>query len=72
VQIGGVFTVADRRSRGLATSGVAAMARRLLDTHPLVSLFCDEANKVACRVYERIGFRASFYYRSWLLDTRAA
>jgi hypothetical protein len=26
---------------------------------------------VARRVYERIGYRVRFYYRSWLLDTRA-
>jgi RimJ/RimL family protein N-acetyltransferase len=71
VQIGGVFTVPDQRNRGLATSGVATIARQLLETRPTVSLFCDEANASARRVYERIGFRASFHYRSWLLDTRA-
>ena len=71
VQIGGVFTVAEERNRGLATTGVAAMARQLLERRPAVSLFCDEANRAARRVYERLGFEACSYYRSWLLDTRA-
>jgi RimJ/RimL family protein N-acetyltransferase len=71
VQIGGVFTVADRRNRGLATSGVAAVTSRLLERRPAVSLFCDEANGAARRVYERLGFEECFHYRSWLLDTPA-
>jgi predicted GNAT family acetyltransferase len=67
VQIGGVFTPADLRGRGLATRGVAALAERLLRRLPAVSLFCDEANRGARRVYERVGFRERFHYRSWLL-----
>jgi RimJ/RimL family protein N-acetyltransferase len=70
VQIGGVFTVADRRNCGIATSGVAAVASQLLERRPAVSLFCDEANRAARRVYERLGFEERFHYRSWLLDTR--
>jgi RimJ/RimL family protein N-acetyltransferase len=68
VQIGGVFTVPDRRNQGLATRCVSAIADRLLAHRPAVSLFCDEANRAARRAYERVGFRPCFYYRSWLLD----
>lgn len=67
VQIGGVFTPADLRGRGFATRGVAAAAERLLGRLPAVSLFCDEANATARGVYERVGFRTRFHYRSWLL-----
>jgi RimJ/RimL family protein N-acetyltransferase len=72
VQIGGVFTLPDRRNRGIATRGVAAIARELLAHRPAVSLFCDEENRVARRVYERIGFQTCFNYRSWLLDEGGA
>jgi GNAT superfamily N-acetyltransferase len=67
VQIGGVFTVADRRNRGVAKSGVSAIVTRLLPHRPAVSLFCHEANAAACHVYESLGFQALFYYRSFLL-----
>ncbi|MEE8557285.1 MAG: GNAT family N-acetyltransferase [Myxococcota bacterium] len=69
VQIGGVFTVPERRNSGVATAGVASIARELLTHRPAVSLFCDEANGAARRVYERVGFEARFHYRSWLLET---
>jgi predicted GNAT family acetyltransferase len=34
----------------------------------MVTLYCDEANAVARRVYERVGFREIFANRSYLLD----
>ena len=40
----------------------------LLEWRPAVGLFCYEHNAAARRVYERVGFRSLFYYRSWLLD----
>ena len=67
VQIGGVFTAPEHRNRGIATRGVAAIVARLLPHRPAVSLFCDESNAAACRVYERLGFRTLFHYRSFLL-----
>ena len=68
VQIGGVMTRPDLRNQGYATRGLGAIVRQLLERRPAVSLFCDEANRVACHVYEKTGFRKLFYYRSWMLD----
>ncbi len=67
VQLGGVFVPRDARARGWATAGVRAMSARLLQRHALVTLYCDEANEGARRVYERVGFRIAFHNRSYLL-----
>ncbi len=67
IQLGGVFTPPEVRGRGHATRGLRALAARLLREHPAVSLFCDDANAVACRLYERVGFERRFYNRSYLL-----
>jgi ribosomal protein S18 acetylase RimI-like enzyme len=72
VQVGGVFTPADLRKRGLATRGMQAVAEQLLKRHPAVSLFCDEDNDPARRLYERLGFVTEFHYRSYLLQPPAA
>ena len=68
VQLGGVITVPEARNRGLATRGMQAIVDRLLARHPAVGLFCNAQNHTACGVYERVGFRRAFDYRSWLLD----
>jgi len=72
VQIGGVMTPPDFRNRGYASRGLAAIVRQLLERRPAVSLFCDEANLAARHVYQKLGFRNLFFYRSWLLDQGAA
>ena len=58
----------EARSRGLATRGMQAIVERLLARRLAVGLFCNVANRTACGVYERVGFRRAFDYRSWLLD----
>lgn len=68
VQLGGVYTPVDRRGRGRATRGMLAVALRLFAKRPAVTLFCDESNGTARRVYERVGFRVLGWYRSWLLE----
>lgn len=67
VQLGGVFTRPGFRRKGIATAAMRAVCRELLRRHPAVSLFCDEDNGPARALYERIGFRTAFHYRSYLL-----
>jgi predicted GNAT family acetyltransferase len=72
VQIGGVFVPSELRLRGHATRGVRALTERLLERHPTVTLYCDETNVAARRVYDRVGFQPVFCNRSYLLDEPAA
>lgn len=71
VQLGGVFVPQDVRARGWATAGVRGMCARLLRRYSMVTLYCDEANEAARRVYERVGFRIAFHNRSYLLEEPA-
>jgi predicted GNAT family acetyltransferase len=68
VQVGGVFTPPELRGRGYATRGLVEISRRLLRAHPAVSLYTDEANRMARRIYERLGFSVRYHNRSWLLE----
>jgi len=68
VQLGGVFVPHDVRGRGFATAGMRAICTRLLERYERVTLYCDEANEGARRVYERVGFAIAFCNRSYLLD----
>jgi predicted GNAT family acetyltransferase len=72
VQIGGVFTPPDLRQRGHATRGVRGICEVLLERHPAVSLFCDEANRTARAVYERAGFRSVLHFRSFFAKSAAS
>ncbi len=68
VQVGGVFTPLAQRGRGWATRGLAALTRNLLERNAAVSLFCDESNAPARRLYAKLGFRAVSHYRSFMLE----
>jgi hypothetical protein len=68
VQLGGVFVPEWARGTGHATRGVRAITALALSRHPRVSLYCDENNLAARRVYERVGFRAQYHTRSYLLN----
>ena len=62
-QIGGTYVPPAHRGRGLAKDGVAATVRRVLRTHPRVTLHVNEANLPAVRVYERVGFDRGAAFR---------
>jgi predicted GNAT family acetyltransferase len=56
-QIQGVYVVPDRRGEGLATAGMAAVARIVRrEIAPVVSLYVNDWNVSARRAYERVGF----------------
>ncbi len=62
-QVQGVYVAPDRRGEGIGTAGMAAvvdLARRHIA--PVISLYVNEHNHSARRVYEHVGFRqtASF------------
>ncbi|MCH1868697.1 GNAT family N-acetyltransferase [Nocardioides sp. CFH 31398] len=57
-QIQGVWVPPDRRGEGLATRGMAAVARLVVDDlAPSLSLYVNEWNEPARRAYEACGFR---------------
>lgn len=62
-QIGGVWVPPAHRGYGLATRGVADLARRLLAQVPTVSLHVHERNIPAVRAYRRGGFRETLPFR---------
>lgn len=66
VQIQGVWTRPDRRGQGLATAGMATVCRQLLEETQSVTLFVNDFNLGAIRVYERVGFRRIGTMRSVL------
>jgi uncharacterized protein len=57
-QIQGVYVAPDRRGEGLGKAGMAAVVQ-LATAHvaPVVSLYVNEHNAAARRVYEQVGFR---------------
>lgn len=57
VVLEGVFTIPERRGRGLARRVVAAVSRELLESTPLVCLHVAADNEPARRAYERVGMR---------------
>jgi len=57
-QVQGVWVAPQHRGRGLGAPGMSAvvsLARR--DHTPVVSLYVNDFNSVARRVYDRVGFR---------------
>jgi hypothetical protein len=55
-QIGGVFTVASERGRGLARIVMAALLEEIFKEKPAACLFVKTANVPAIALYERLGF----------------
>jgi len=55
-QIQGVWTQPARRGEGLATSGMATVVLEALKSSDRVSLYVNDFNESALRVYEKVGF----------------
>lgn len=56
-QVQGVWVTPERRGTGLAAAGVAAVVELVQrDIAPVVSLYVNDFNTAARRVYERVGF----------------
>ncbi len=56
IQLQGVWTRPDLRRRGLGTRGMATLCGQLLAETQAVTLFVNDFNGSAIRVYERVGF----------------
>ena len=54
----GVWVAPERRGEGLGAAGMAAVVDHVLaDLAPVVSLYVNDYNHAARRVYEQVGFR---------------
>jgi uncharacterized protein len=57
VQIQGVFTAPQYRGRGIARAGLAAVCAQIFADVPRCSLYVNQYNVIAQRVYRRLGFK---------------
>jgi RimJ/RimL family protein N-acetyltransferase len=67
-QIEGVFTPRERRRQGLALRGMSTLCARLLREIPRLSLYVNDFNVGAIRLYERLGFQRAFDCQSIFLS----
>jgi len=65
-QLQGIYTPPALRGRGLATAALAGICRELLAHVPSLSLFVNDFNAPALRLYERTGFVEAGAFRSIL------
>src|SRR5579875_2050632 len=56
-QVQGVWTRPDQRGRGIATAALVDVLRQGLELAPTVSLYVNDFNSPARRLYERLGMR---------------
>jgi ribosomal protein S18 acetylase RimI-like enzyme len=63
-QIEGVFTPAPRRQQGYARLGLSETCHRLLAQVPSLTLYVNDFNVPAIRLYERLGFKRIGEYQS--------
>jgi uncharacterized protein len=57
VQIQGVYTAPQHRGRGIARAGLAAVCEQVFRDVPRCSLYVNQYNVIAQRVYQHLGFR---------------
>lgn len=56
VQLQGVWTPPNMRGRGLATHALTQICQELLKIYPSVSLYVNDFNESAIRLYRKVGF----------------
>lgn len=56
-QLQGIWTPSDLRNRGIASSALSAICDRLLHIFPTLSLYVNDFNLPAIRLYRRLGFK---------------
>ena len=56
LQLQGIWTPPELRGRGLATAALHGICDALLDEHPTLSLYVNDFNAPALRLYKRLGF----------------
>ena len=66
IQLQGIYVPQNRRGAGFATAALAGICRRLFDEAPTLSLFVNDFNAPALRLYERTGFEEVGAFRSIL------
>jgi hypothetical protein len=62
----GVYTEPAARGRHVGAHAMRALCREMFRRAPRLSLYVNEANQPAVRLYERVGFRHVGHYRSVL------
>lgn len=65
-QIQGVWTPPSERGRGYATAALGAIAHRLLENNPTLSLYVNDFNVSAIALYERLGFERRGTFATYL------
>jgi len=56
LQLQGIWTPPELRRRGLAGASLHGICGALLDEHPTLSLYVNDFNAPALRLYDRLGF----------------
>lgn len=66
LQLQGIWTPEHLRGRGLAAAALSAVCARLLRDFPTLSLYVNGFNAPALRLYERVGFRQTGEFATYL------
>jgi predicted GNAT family acetyltransferase len=65
-QLQGIWAPPELRGKGLATAALGAICDQLLDLTPTLSLYVNDFNTRAIRLYERVGFRTVSEFQTLL------
>jgi predicted GNAT family acetyltransferase len=65
-RISAVYTPPEQRGHGYASANVAALSQRALDAGAIACMLnTDQANPVANKIYQRIGYRPVGDAQEW-------